>query len=425
MANPSQYYVPPGGSLRGLADIGAMVAESKENRRLKEEKERNRNRIELARQEAVKAVQSKDPDKMYEIAVKYPEFSAAVRDSAQYYNKKIEKNYINSAIGFLSNPTEENLREIITGTRDLKVEEGAPVDVREDIEKHVEAFRNDPEGVINEIEMGLVFGYHKQWKAWKEAAGKDGIPTSAQEFEYYNTLLRENPAKAAEYATQVGIAAKPSDDRTTAIKEFEYGEKNPKFKLAQKAKADAQKTKDVKGKTFEDSSKLRKEFLAQSKEYQKVRDAYTRVVNSTKDPSPAGDLSLIFNYMKMLDPGSVVRESEFATAASSGSFGERIQAATQKVLSGERLSPNMRADFVKKSGALMEGMQKQHMKREANYTGIAGKNGLPVDEVVVDITAPAEGPDPTGITPKYTEGQTATGPGGQKIIFRNGNWEAM
>ena len=94
---------------------------------------------------------------------------------------------------------------------------------------------------------------------------------------------------------------------------------------------------------------LRKEFLTQSKEYQKVRDSYTRVVGSTMDPSPAGDLSLIFNYMKMLDPGSVVRESEFATAAATGSYGQRIQASVQRVLSGERLASKMRADFVGKA----------------------------------------------------------------------------
>jgi len=92
--------------------------------------------------------------------------------------------------------------------------------------------------------------------------------------------------------------------------------------------------------------------------------------------------------MKMLDPGSVVRESEFATAAATGSYGERFQAAILKIWSGERLAPVMRADFVDKAWELMAGMEDQHTMRSKNYTYISNRNNLPVEDVVVDITSP-------------------------------------
>ena len=205
-------------------------------------------------------------------------------------------------------------------------------------------------------------------------------------------------AKNYEYAKGQGFTgsflefqnALSDKDRTTAIKEFEYAEKNPRFALKQKQAADDKAAKASAGKNFKDVMDLRKEFLTQSKDYQKVRDAYMRVKASTHDPSPAGDLSLIFNYMKMLDPGSVVRESEFRTAAAAGSYGERIKAAANKVISGERLSPAMREDFVKKSGELSAGMERQHTKRVTNYSRLARRNDFPVDEVVVDITEATE-----------------------------------
>ena len=58
-------------------------------------------------------------------------------------------------------------------------------------------------------------------------------------------------------------------------------------------------------------SALRKEFtgLQKIKDFSKVSDAYTRVVESSRDPSAAGDLALIFNYMKVLDPGPEPRRS--------------------------------------------------------------------------------------------------------------------
>ena len=69
--------------------------------------------------------------------------------------------------------------------------------------------------------------------------------------------------------------------------------------------------------------KLVDKFEANSSDFFKVRDAFNRVVTSAEDPSAAGDLALIFNFMKTLDPGSVVRESEFSTAAQAGSFLDR------------------------------------------------------------------------------------------------------
>ncbi len=183
-----------------------------------------------------------------------------------------------------------------------------------------------------------------------------------------------------------------SDSKTTSIKEYEYALDNPGFAASQKAKADAKKTKEVGVQNFKDEQSLRKEYSKQSAEYVKVRDSYTRVKGSTEDPSPAGDLSLIFNYMKMLDPGSVVRESEFATAAQTGSYGDRIQASVQKVMSGERLTNKQRKDFVDKAGVLMKGMKKQHKKREKSYIGIAKKNNLDPKQVVMDIDVPVENP---------------------------------
>lgn len=82
------------------------------------------------------------------------------------------------------------------------------------------------------------------------------------------------------------------------------------------------------------------------KTYSAVRDAYERVRQSGSLNTGAGDMGLIYGYMKMLDPGSVVRESEFAMAAQAGSYGEQIQGLVQRVLTGERLPESVRQQFV-------------------------------------------------------------------------------
>jgi hypothetical protein len=55
---------------------------------------------------------------------------------------------------------------------------------------------------------------------------------------------------------------------------------------------------------------LRKEFnnLPEVKQFKSVKTMYDNVKSSADKKSAAGDMSLIFAYMKILDPTSTVRE---------------------------------------------------------------------------------------------------------------------
>jgi hypothetical protein len=94
---------------------------------------------------------------------------------------------------------------------------------------------------------------------------------------------------------------------------------------------------------FNRADKLRDEFNNQSKEFVGVANSFKRIQDSAKNPSPSGDLSLIFNFMKVLDPGSTVREGEFATAQNAGSVDDRVIGLYNRIASGERLSADQRS----------------------------------------------------------------------------------
>lgn len=146
------------------------------------------------------------------------------------------------------------------------------------------------------------------------------------------------------------------------------------------------------GVNVDGEQKVRKEFQGLTKDFRQVRDAFTRIESSAKDPSAAGDLALIFNYMKVLDPGSVVRESEFATAANSAGVPERIRAQYNKVVSGERLAPKTRADFVSRGRKLYQGRLKQYQKTEDQFRSLSQRSGLNPDNVVLDLGVPSSVP---------------------------------
>ena len=115
-----------------------------------------------------------------------------------------------------------------------------------------------------------------------------------------------------------------------------------------------------KGKKFDQETKLRNEFQNVTKDYRGIRDSYTRVEESASDPSAAGDLALIFNYMKILDPGSVVREGEFANAQNAAGVPDRVKNMYNRAINGERLGEVQRKDFVNSA-------RKLYRKREDQY----------------------------------------------------------
>ena len=74
-----------------------------------------------------------------------------------------------------------------------------------------------------------------------------------------------------------------------------------------------------------------------------VSSSFDRV--NSASANAAGDLSLVFSFMKMLDPGSVVREGEQALARNAAGVPQRIRTTYNNILAGESLSPQQRADF--------------------------------------------------------------------------------
>ena len=135
----------------------------------------------------------------------------------------------------------------------------------------------------------------------------------------------------------------------------------------------------------------RKEFTAlpQVKSFADQTAAYGRILSSLErdvgQVSPAGDLALIFNYMKILDPGSTVREGEFATAAKAGNFGTQIASLVSQIETGELLTESQRADFADRATRLYQGAENQFRSIADQYGSYASARGLPVERVIPDF----------------------------------------
>lgn len=154
---------------------------------------------------------------------------------------------------------------------------------------------------------------------------------------------------------------------------------------------DLDRTLKLENDKFVRAKKIRDEIDILSKDFIKIEDAWDRIQAAGKSPTAAGDLALIFNYMKMLDPGSVVRESEFATAEDSRSLPEGMRARVEKIRTGERLGPNQRKDFLDRAQKLYEKSKKTNTRRTDQRYKIGAKYGLTKEDIFGTEVVEAEG----------------------------------
>ena len=138
---------------------------------------------------------------------------------------------------------------------------------------------------------------------------------------------------------------------------------------------------------YSESESMRKEFnsLKPVQDFSLQSSAYGRLAASAADPSPAGDLALIFNYMKVLDPGSTVREGEAASIRNAGNVPQRVIAQYNSLFSGEgSLSKEQRADVLNRAGSLYKAAESSFDNVYRRYSGIAERRNLPIEDVLID-----------------------------------------
>jgi len=142
---------------------------------------------------------------------------------------------------------------------------------------------------------------------------------------------------------------------------------------------------------------MRKEVTKITSDYTDVEGAFARIRSSAGDESGAADMSLIFNYMKMLDPGSTVREGEFATARDTAGIPTRIVNLYNKALSGAFLSKDQRMEFFGQAQKLYGAAKGRYDYTVNQYKDIAERQGLNGQNIFMQT-------DPQYSTPLQTGG---------------------
>jgi hypothetical protein len=182
----------------------------------------------------------------------------------------------------------------------------------------------------------------------------------------------------------------PEDKTTSAMREYQYavgqgykGTFDQWDKDRRRAGA-SNVSVNTGQKGFDNTLKLRGDFRSEPvyKAHQEMQSAYAQIQQSLRQASPAGDLAGATKVMKLLDPGSVVRESELGMAMAATGLLDRVTNYADQIIKGHKLNPAQRKDFQKLADALYAESVKQYNAKRSEYKGIVDRNELNEADVI-------------------------------------------
>lgn len=198
------------------------------------------------------------------------------------------------------------------------------------------------------------------------------------------TLKKMSASQIKQYLPQVEKMAEA--DQKSEDRRFELSQRAEDRKLTREI---ARQNRELA--VGEKSDQWRERQITSYRDTLQRSDAYKDWLNikgktqilqeAVNNPSAFGDLGVVFDYMKALDPGSVVREGEQKAFKSIGSLPQKTVNAINGFLTGKSLTPEQREEilgWVRKREAIQRKLldtQIGPMRKQAE------RNGFSMEEI--------------------------------------------
>jgi hypothetical protein len=214
------------------------------------------------------------------------------------------------------------------------------------------------------------------WNKLNADPMKVGLEDTLLDPHTYEPLFKgagKNPASIETAAIVLGLDRKPRDqwtaqDRAMIDNQIQKTAKSGAANLSQK--------------DFSNSLSLRKEFNNEPiyKGHQEIKSAWNTINVGLNQANPAGDLAAATKFMKLLDPTSVVRESELLMAMKASGALDRLYNYAQMKTSGTLLTPKQRGEFRTLANEFYQTATNQYNAKYGEYADLAKRNNLnPLD----------------------------------------------
>ncbi len=111
------------------------------------------------------------------------------------------------------------------------------------------------------------------------------------------------------------------------------------------------------------------QYVQSRQAFDEIKTLVNRAQKEGRTLKGPQDIAIVFKFMKALDPESVVREGEFATAANAGGVPVKVSNFYNKILEGQLLTPELRDSFIEAARDAVEGKKTQAVSTVKSYIG--------------------------------------------------------
>jgi hypothetical protein len=323
--------------------------------------------------------------------------------------------------------------KIINGLASLK---GEPIDPQAQFEKTQKVLRNVilgmnaiPDDLRGQaypsvrqslIQRGVIKPedapeqYDPAWWAQTSAYGQEPADAKGPKLAQITTIGADGQPVTKFVEEKAGAeypqVPKSQTDKAAAVGSFEdyvtrtYGE-HPTSEQILKARKDYQQSDDrppvtvrmgngmTPGQAFAATRQLRNDYERETKAAQTVQQQLSLMESSLgavkKGQMAAGSQGVLVTFQKILDPTSVVRESEYARSASGMSLLSQIEGKwTQITKGGAGVKPDDLEQFVQLSRQFAKNQRAFAEQSRKQIDAIASEYGLKPEHITRDIAAP-------------------------------------
>lgn len=137
---------------------------------------------------------------------------------------------------------------------------------------------------------------------------------------------------------------------------------------------------------FKQEQDARKDYIStpEVKAFNEMKTSFGQINAGLNAKSAAGDLTAATKFMKLLDPGSVVRESELYLAMDATGVLDKATNYYARLARGEKLTPSQREDFRNVANQLFKAAENTKLNYDKQYEEIAKNNNLDPSKIIVN-----------------------------------------
>lgn len=175
------------------------------------------------------------------------------------------------------------------------------------------------------------------------------------------------------------------------------------------------------------TSSLRQEIqgLPSYKNLAQAAPVYKSMAEAAGRDNRAADVNMIYGMAKIMDPGSVVRESEMSVAQAIATIPQRLQAEVKSQIEQTgRLTPQLRQDIMQEARSRIQSYKGMFDQDSGMYRGIAERGRYDPRDVIPDFGTFDEWKAPTA-APATSAAPTVQPKAGGNYMMQNGKLVAV